>query len=332
MSEPNFSVTDGRTALSHAAQAGHDDLVRQILDRQVEVNEREPNYIMQRLRGPLVMRIIESYANRLSHPINFQRREDTRTQRLREKAGSCAHRMTWGNGCTAFARAAQGPRESTVKTMTLLIERGAKTDLTDILGQTPLFYAAYEGNEDAARLLLSQGNIDVNYTSDLEETPLSVAVSRGQLRFVQFLVANGADVMHSRPAIIAALVKAAGDDNKELVACLVEKGVPINIHSKNGYTPLLFAAAKGRHDVVAFLIEEGASVGIKSTFSKVGMSPVILAGLYGHDECVNVLLRKNARPATTSPVGLFWIVACIVMFQWHSVRLLLRRTARPLSS
>lgn len=61
--------------------------------------------------------------------------------------------------------------------MALFIERGANPNTKDLWGQTPLFYAAFGGNEDAARFLLSQANININILNDLQQTPLSVAAS-----------------------------------------------------------------------------------------------------------------------------------------------------------
>lgn len=330
MGQPDFGVSDGLTLLSYAAQAGNVELVSRILDHGVQVDQKESDYILQKLRGPLAKQILRKYWDKLTHPYKSQRRRIIRQERWRRRAILYSLKRPWGNGCTALARAAQGTGESRVEVMALLIDRGANPNARDLWGQTPLFYAANDGNEDAACFLLSQGNVEINVLSDLQQTPLSVASRSGELPVVKFLVDQGADVMQSIPAMTTALAYAAAMGNLELVSYLLEKGVPINTNAPNygeeEDTPLIFAARWGNPDGVALLLQKGAAADVKT---KRGESAVLLAAKHGHEECVDVLLRHGAAPETRNLLFLGRILACMAQLKWQSAKLLLRRRPRP---
>ena len=113
-----------------------------------------------------------------------------------------------------------------------LLAKGAKPDLADNRGTTPLMQAVQLRFLDGARLLLS-GGAQVDRANDSGETPLIRAVQLRDLPMVRLLIANGANPdkadrmagMTARdyakrdsrtPALLAALdaaksVKAAGE-------------------------------------------------------------------------------------------------------------------------
>ena len=74
----------------------------------------------------------------------------------------------------------------------ILIKAGAKTDVTDKLGNTPLHYAADRNQVEMAKLLLDLGAAPdpVNRNG---MTPLMIAAGRGDLEIVTALLAKGAN-------------------------------------------------------------------------------------------------------------------------------------------
>lgn len=74
-----------------------------------------------------------------------------------------------------------------------LIQKGARVDLKDNRGNTPLMVAAQIGNVEAARVLISRG-AQLNTTNGLGETPLIVAVQRRDVAMARLLLTQGADV------------------------------------------------------------------------------------------------------------------------------------------
>jgi hypothetical protein len=76
-----------------------------------------------------------------------------------------------------------------------LIEAGANPDLPDGLGQTPLFYAVYEGKPEQVQALID-GGADVNklITPRWKTPVLDIAIRRRNVKAVELLVAAGAEV------------------------------------------------------------------------------------------------------------------------------------------
>lgn len=87
---------------------------------------------------------------------------------------------------------------------------------------------------------------------------------------------------------------AALSGSHELVDYLVEKGAPLNSHSKNDYGPLPihWACAKGHVMAVEYFLDKG--VHIDATDLN-GCSPLIIAAQYGESLCISYLLQKGAN-------------------------------------
>ncbi len=93
----------------------------------------------------------------------------------------------------------------------------------------------------------------------------------------------------------------SGDIN--LIKSFVEKGVDVNTRNKYGWTPLHWAAFRGKTEVVKLLIEKGADVNTKTTkgwwcgFIKYGKdsTPLYMAVNNGHTEVVKLLIEKGAN-------------------------------------
>lgn len=83
-------------------------------------------------------------------------------------------------------------KERDMSWLGFLIQKGARIDLKDSQGNTPLMIAARVGNVDAARLLIAHG-AQINAANGTGETPLIMAVQRRDLAMVRLLLTQGAD-------------------------------------------------------------------------------------------------------------------------------------------
>jgi len=77
-----------------------------------------------------------------------------------------------------------------VKNIKLLLQRGANIHAADKHGQTSLFIAVSNGQEEAVILLISYG-ADINIRNKRGDTPLSVVVQQGKTNIAQLLLAYG---------------------------------------------------------------------------------------------------------------------------------------------
>ena len=83
-------------------------------------------------------------------------------------------------------------RERDLNWVGFLIQKGARVDLKDNQGNTPLMVAARIGNLEAARLLLAKG-AQLNASNSTGETPLIMAVQRRDVPMTRLLLTEGAD-------------------------------------------------------------------------------------------------------------------------------------------
>lgn len=154
---------------------------------------------------------------------------------------------------------------------------------------TPLYQAAFVGDVDTVKYLLSIG-ADVNKGNEHGKTPLHVAAaaeSERALELVKILVTHGADVnarieskglpegtthmaegqtpLHEATTVVRLVQQ--GDDfefhsNIDVVRFLVDHGADVNATDAWGCTPLFYAQSS---DVVELLVERGTDLGIKNT-------------------------------------------------------------------
>ncbi|MFD1610202.1 ankyrin repeat domain-containing protein [Sphingomonas tabacisoli] len=73
-----------------------------------------------------------------------------------------------------------------------LIQKGARVDLKDNQGNTPLMVAARVGFVEGARLLIAR-SAQVNASNSLGETPLIISVQNRDLAMTRLLLTEGAD-------------------------------------------------------------------------------------------------------------------------------------------
>ena len=103
-----------------------------------------------------------------------------------------------------------------------LLSRGARADIQDNDGNTPLIIAAQIGWAEGAEALLDRG-ANVNLPNGRGETPLILAVQRRDLAMVRALLAKGADPNHAdSQAGLSALEYARRDNRAAAILRLLE--------------------------------------------------------------------------------------------------------------
>jgi ankyrin repeat protein len=138
----------------------------------------------------------------------------------------------------------------------------------------------------------------------MEGTPLiTIAARAGAVDVLRYLIAAGANVNSLTPAGETSLMLAAyfgGDDgapsprHEAAMHMLVKAGASLESEWYS-YTPLSYAAYKGRLRTIRFLLDLGARV---DTDVDSGMSyvptPLMMAAMMGHADCVVTLLNAGA--------------------------------------
>ncbi|CAN0167230.1 unnamed protein product [Scytosiphon promiscuus] len=104
-------------------------------------------------------------------------------------------------GCTALMLACRVDKDvrNRLALAKELLEAGARTDPVDIDGRCALHYAAYSGNADLIKMLLSKGSLStLNLPTDDLKTPLVVAVEFDHAEAVSVLLSAGASESNVR--------------------------------------------------------------------------------------------------------------------------------------
>lgn len=123
--------------------------------------------------------------------------------------------------------------------------------------------------------------------------PLHLAIQRGHLNVVRYLLANGASPSATDGSLRTPLYLAAQRGQLNAVKVLLSAGVSIDQASNNGETPLHGATQFGNDAVISFLLAEGANVNAQD---KDGRTSLHFAAAKGLTNALALLIAGSANP------------------------------------
>jgi uncharacterized protein len=153
-------------------------------------------------------------------------------------------------------------RKDDASTVQTLLRRGFDPNTLDPKKLHGLFLALREPSPKVAKILINAPKIDLNPMSPDGETPLMMAVFKGQTELAIEMIDKGADVNQTG---WTPLHYAATAGNVQLIKILLDKHAYIDAESPNKTTPLMMAAHYGTASAVKLLLEEGADVSLKNS-------------------------------------------------------------------
>ncbi|XP_016099177.1 serine/threonine-protein phosphatase 6 regulatory ankyrin repeat subunit A-like [Sinocyclocheilus grahami] len=159
---------------------------------------------------------------------------------------------------------------------------------------SPLHLAAYHGHHHALEVLV-QSLLDLDVRTPQGHTALSLAAFKGHVECVDILISQGASMMmkdytHKRSTIHFS----AMNGHSECLRLLIhntEQQTAINIRDGKGQTPLMLAVLGGHTDCVYILLSEGASVEARD---KWGRTALHRGAVMGQEACVEALLQHGS--------------------------------------
>jgi ankyrin repeat protein len=259
------------SGVAEAAEAGHLDVVRFLLQRGVRMSEEKDKNPFQKAmdngHGEIVGLLMQARRKwRGLEPKPQHERED--------EIVLAAYR-----GETARLKA--------------LLQETSDADAYALEAAKRL--AQVEGHIEASLLIdpaLASAREDAKKRIKLQEHLMKMA-ERGDLREVRLALEAGADAAWWDPSSgMTALYQAAGKGHLEIVKLLLENGAQVN--SRRGYlnrTAVGTAAHSGHVEVVRLLIERGAYLDARAGW----LQPLALAASAGHAEVVRLLLDAGAE-------------------------------------
>ncbi|XP_048548182.1 poly [ADP-ribose] polymerase tankyrase-1-like [Triticum urartu] len=187
-----------------------------------------------------------------------------------------------------------------------LLERGASPRATDVDGETPLHWAAYNGDRDLAMLLLCKG-ADVG-AANPRGTALHVPAMRGCPQVIRVLLRHGADPNKFASRVFTPLVSSLLGGSVECMKLLIEGGANVHAGGFSGATPLLLACSRrGNIGFVKCLLKAGADPNIPD---ELGRLPIEIAAVQGGKKLVQLLFPVTRCPPNMSG----WSVAGIMSY------------------
>ena len=288
--DPNSVDSTGETCLIMAARSGNLDVVKALLDKHAAVDASDPEYH----QTPLMLAARGGYAPVVSLLIAHGANVDAQTR----IGPTPKFRLPSTNSGSKGAGVVRGGWP----------ERGERDPIPG--GKTPLLYAAREGHEDVAKLLLDSGAQIEKADAD-GVTPLLTAVLNGRLALATLLIARGANVKAAdwygetplwstvdlRNLDVSGPTRDNGVDREAafaLIQTLLDRGADPNARTKEyppqrrwitrlgslswvdftGQTPFLRAALAGDVKVMRLLVAHHADPNIP-TFN--GTTPLMAA-------------------------------------------------------
>ena len=188
----------------------------------------------------------------------------------------------------------------TLSLVSLLLEKGARADVCNAEGLTPLHFACRAGQPEIAKILLEHQSSLVQSKTRAGDSPFCYAVESGKLELVKLLLSNGADVNDKDGDTIPVLVKAAANGLQYIAKEIISYKANIEAQTPNGSRALHYAAWGGHEKLVRLLVARKAMVNASTNDGTTSLHFAVSAQSL---ECVNILLRKEANVNQLNATG-----------------------------
>uniref|UniRef100_A0A8C2CNW8 Ankyrin repeat domain 52 n=1 Tax=Cyprinus carpio TaxID=7962 RepID=A0A8C2CNW8_CYPCA len=192
-----------------------------------------------------------------------------------------------------------------------LVKAGADVNELDVNGCSPLHYAAAAQTSHRCLEFLLHSGADPTLRDSKGFSPVHYAAACGDRHNLKLLIEMSfkcvEDVESCVP--VSPFHLAAYNGHSEALQVLSETLVNVDIQDPRGHTALYMAALRGHGPCVELLLLQGASYAIRehihrwtplhaSGFDGICRTPLMLATLGSHTDCVHMLLERGSNPDT----------------------------------
>ena len=288
----------GYTPLHYACKKGYFDIVKLLLDNGAEVNIFSRKEIT-----PLQLAAANGNKNVIKILIEAGAKIDAQ-----DKAGKTA--------------LIHGIEAKKIEAVRYLVELGADITLADKKDKTPFYYAnelglfqlvdilshgetyyvdelrnttlhqaCENGKTEMVKMILQKNEVYINEVNLRHETPLFLAVKKGNIVITQLLLQAGANPDIGEEHGVNPLMLAIFAGNVHLVNELLNYNADFG-RNASGFYPLKLAVVKGRKDIVSLLLDKGANVKVSSVGE---MTMLEYAREKGYKEIEELLLERGAK-------------------------------------
>ncbi|EEC02419.1 ankyrin repeat containing protein, partial [Ixodes scapularis] len=154
---------------------------------------------------------------------------------------------------------------------------------------------ALGGHWSCLEALLSKGCLEVDATEEHGWSPLALSALRGHSQCVRLLLQHGARTLVRNPRTgSTALHVAAALGQKECLEILISSAnetSAVDVTDNSSKTPLMLAVLKGHVNCVELLLKSGASVDLADESKRTAL---FCAAFSGNERCAHLLLKAGA--------------------------------------
>ena len=224
----------------------------------------------------------------------------------------------------SFQKIKKAIEEHKLKKVKKLVEADpAIVNIQNSDGETPLFVAVHEEQENIVKYLIDNG-ADINHKSTKDGwTVLHIACSLKNIEIVELLLDNEADInlttnKGATPLYLICEYGTHAESSTEIINALLdaaeklgEEEEYINKKAEFGFFPLYIACKKGDNDIVEILIDRGANVSERTEQGVTALNIAIQENdEKSHLEVIETLLLNGAYdddvPDDNGHTALYW--------------------------
>ncbi len=211
----------------------------------------------------------------------------------------------YGDAATLMHIAAGGGH---LVAMNWLKKHGVDIDSRTNKGDMPIHFAAYNGQIEAVRWLLDNGQAGgVNTKGQNGRTPIHQAAAGGKVEMIKYLKnREGAQLYVEDIGNVSPMGAAAMLGQTESIKCLKKLGVDVNAKNSIGRTPVFDAVINGKTSSIECLARLDANMDAQDND---GMTPMFLAAIAGQIESMQCLKKLGANIRAKNNNGMtpmFW--------------------------
>lgn len=288
---------DGVTAIHVAAQGGHLEMVKMLIEAGVESSLA---HLDDGGRSPLVLAVQGNYGEVAS--VLVQAGSDPNTPYVDDDGEK--HNLLFDSIMVENEEFAL-----------LLIEKGADIYFSDEKNVSTLLQASHRGLTAVVKALLEKhasnsGTADfLDVASEDEITPLIAASSEGNAECVNLLLASKANVNAKDKDGTNSVMAASARGHLDVVTALLAAGANVNDQNADGHTALMFAY-NGKNQVetlweryTQFVMEAESNGEGKDEVDDNGTGPIIEEALKNHTALVQLLVKNGADQSLKDKEG-----------------------------
>jgi ankyrin len=190
-----------------------------------------------------------------------------------------------------------------VTTAELLLRANADANAVNDFGTSPISEACLNGSTAMVQLLL-QHRANPNLAIATGETPLMTCARTGNADAVRRLIEGGAAIDAKEPSQNqTAMMWAAAEKHPGVVKALIDARADVNARTKQGFSPIHFAARVGDLESVKLLLAAGVDINTQTRVEREGgqdttsgYTPLLIATMRAQVDTAIYLLDRGADP------------------------------------